>query len=167
MGADSCSSDTHRYSVVNNQKLFRIADKRLLVGIAGSWRMADLLQHSLQVGAPTEGEADRAYVNRIMDQVRTCFRAGGFLHKGEEVESISGAFLLGYRKRIWQVQSDLSVLFGQAWGTAIGSGMDAALGSLYTTRDWDHAERRVEAALAAAEATITTVRGPFHIERLG
>ena len=99
-----------------------------------------------------------------MDAVRECLRDGGFIKTSDGVEE-GGQFLLGYRGRLFEVDSDFQVGESVDGTAAVGCGAEVALGSLYTSRGMAP-EDRILNALLAAEFYAPGVRGPFKIERL-
>jgi ATP-dependent protease HslVU (ClpYQ) peptidase subunit len=163
MGGDTCATEDDVWTSINNPKVFRI--DRFLFGCAGSFRMMDLLHHSLSL-PKQKGVSDDTYIRTaFIDSVIRCFKNGDYLDRNNDI-NIGGTFLVGFRNQIYEVQDDLSVLNCQGWGAAIGSGKSAALGSLFTTTLWENSHQRVMTSLQAAEAVTCGVRGPFIIEEL-
>jgi hypothetical protein len=161
MGGDSCASTSRDWQNVSNPKVFHVGE--FMLGCCGSFRMIDLLRYHFTPPECT-GDPDRYIRAEFVDAVIECFQKGGWLHKtGNVVEG--GNFLVGFRNRIFEIQTDFSVLAGADWGTSVGSGELAARGSLFTSRFDCDPEHRVHLALEAAEACVPSVRGPFLIER--
>jgi hypothetical protein len=164
MGGDSCGSNHHDWVTVGNPKVFKVGD--FIIGCTTSFRMIDLLRYNLSISKhhPSDGD-DKFIRTEFIDNVISCFRHGGFLENDAGVYQ-GGNFLVGYHGKLYEVQTDFSVLDCPEWGSSVGSGEIAARGSLYTTRTWDDPDARVTAALEAAESVVPTVRGPFVIQRL-
>ena len=159
MGADSCGSDPSGYQIVGNPKIFAIGGD-LLIGCCGSFRVMDLLRYSLKVERNGSWDIDRYMRTVFIDAVRECLTKGRF---GDDGRSCSN-FLVGHAGRLYEVQSDYSVLNVPDWGFAVGSGEHAARGSLWTTRHEGDPMRRVQVALEASEAIVHSVKGPFIFE---
>jgi hypothetical protein len=165
IGSDSCGSNHVSWASYENHKVFEVGD--FLIGCTTSFRMIDLLTYSLVGCVQRSEDSDDKFIRTsFINSVKTCFDDGGF---GSDNDG--GEFLLGYKGRLYQVQGDFSVLNCPKWGMSVGSGTDAARGSLYTTdmmvKEHGHVftpEYRIKKALEAAEAVIPSVRGPFIIK---
>jgi ATP-dependent protease HslVU (ClpYQ) peptidase subunit len=164
MGADSASTDGWVMYQVRDPKIFRVG--RMLIGFTSSWRMGQLLGHSLTL-PEHHGDvpADRYMATSFIDAVRECLKRGGWAKKENEVEK-GGAFLVGYQGRIFHVDDDYHVGESVADFDAVGSGYMIALGSLHTSAAWHDPIKRVNAALEAASSYCATVRGPFTVRDL-
>ncbi|MEX4005454.1 hypothetical protein AB4Y38_42445 [Paraburkholderia sp. EG285A] len=165
MGADSAGSGAGGITVRADPKIYRVGP--FLIGFTTSFRMGQLLGHSLTVAPHPEGTDVFAFMcTTFIDAVRACFTRGGFARKDGERES-AGTFLVGYMGRIFQIGGDYQVAERAVNFNACGSGEQAALGSLHTTVGMPmRPEVRLERALAAAAKFSTGVRGPFRIEVL-
>lgn len=161
IGADSCGSTPTSAMTVTNPKVFAV-DNRFLIGVCGSFRVIDLLQYSLKVNKQSSSMSDDCFMRTIfIPAVRECFVKNGFPLDDDEIN-----FLVGYNGKIYCVEPDLAVLNPTPWGHSIGSGAEAARGSLWTTQHSDDIMHRVLIALEASEAMTPSVRGPFLIEQL-
>lgn len=163
IGGDSAGVDlSFSLSVRADRKVF--TNGGLLFGIAGSFRMGNLLQHKLVV--PQFNEVDdphRWMVTEFIDAVRHCFLVGGFMQKEDNVEAAEGDFLCGFAGRLFAVYGDLQVGETLDEYAALGCGFQIAEGSMFSTKG-KGAHSRVQTALEAAEQHSGGVRGPFHIE---
>ena len=158
MGGDSCGSDGSWQEVLN-PKVF-IVDDRFLIGCTTSFRMIDLLRFELEVDIQSPNQSDDEFMRTtFIHAVRECFKEGGWMENSSE-KNEGGNFLVGYQGTLYEVQDDFSVLNSKDC-MAIGSGSLPARGSLYTSKEDPNIPRRITLALEAAEATITSVRGPF------
>jgi len=164
MGADSAGTNVYFNQTIRvDQKLGTYRD--MLMGFCGSYRMGQLLAHGLSVAAQNEGEDDYTYmVTSFIAGVRGTFRAGGWLHSKDGVET-GGTFLVARRGRLFQVASDFQVGEGVENYAAVGSGADFALGAFYADKDDDTLQpvQRVIRALKAAENFNAAVRRPFFL----
>lgn len=173
MGCDSAGVGGW-YSRQNrvDPKIYRVGE--MLIGFTTSFRMGQLLGYSLT--APhhhPDVPIEKYMATTFVDAVRACLKAGGWASKDKEVE-IGGNFLVAYKGRIFEIQSDYQVAEGHEAYNAVGCGQDLALGSFYTSDlsvlgTGDQAELariRVRTALAAAAAFSAGVHPPFRIEEL-
>jgi ATP-dependent protease HslVU (ClpYQ) peptidase subunit len=164
MGGDSAGSAGNWLTVRADQKVFRNGE--FLMGFCGSFRMGQLLRYSL---SPPK-HARRADVHRYMvtafvDEVRDTLKKGGFARKEHDVEDIDGSFLVGYRGRLFEIESDYQVAEAVDGFASIGSGSSIAQGALCVTQGMEP-RKRVRAALDAAERYSTGVRRPFYVQVL-
>ena len=167
MGADSLGSDGWHVMARGDAKLFRRGE--YLIGFTSSFRMGQLIRYRADLPTPWEWEHDLlAFMStRFVDAVRECLKEYGLAKIEHNVEQ-GGAFLVGFRGVLYQIESDYQVGVRSDGFDAVGSGEQAALGSLYTSAVLrGGAEGRVRMALEAAAAMTAHVRGPFHIEVLG
>ena len=74
-----------------------------------------------------------------------------------------GTFLVGFRGRLFQVQSDYQVAENRKPYSAVGSGTHLALGAMSALEPYDVSPRdKLRAALTAAATYCASVAGPFH-----
>lgn len=143
--------------------------EEMLLGFTTSFRMGQLLQYQLEI-PPTGGwsfpEQLFEYMATVfVDTVRKCLKEGGFAEKDKEAEK-GGAFLVGFRGRLFCVENDYQVAEALDGYYAIGYGAAPALGVLYATPTLPP-RTRIEMALGAAEHFNIGVRAPFTILESG
>lgn len=166
LAADSMGSNGHTYSLIKQPKLFR--NGRLGFGYTSSFRLGQLLQHSLSPAPRAEGQELHEYlVSYLTNDVRQCLKDGGYARTDSGVES-GGIFLIAAEHRVFTMQSDYAVLERVDGYDAVGSGEDYALAALHATRSLDLPPlQRLRLALEAAEANVISVRGPWWVLRPG
>lgn len=161
IGGDSAGVGGYSLSVRADRKVFRNDD--MVMGFTSSFRMGNLLQHSLKVPRHhPDDDLHKFMVTDFIDAVRACLKAGGYASKSNETEA-GGVFLVGYKGRLFCVDEDYQVGENMDGFAAVGCGADIALGSLWSTKSRQPRDR-VRLALEAAERFSAGVRGPFHIE---
>jgi ATP-dependent protease HslVU (ClpYQ) peptidase subunit len=84
--------------------------------------------------------------------------------KTNEQES-GGSFLVGYRGRLFEIQSDYQVAETTYGFAATGCGEDYLLGAMHALAA-EKPEQRILRALAAAEEFSAGVRGPFIVKSI-
>lgn len=169
MGCDSAG--VGGYSRVNriDPKIYRIEDK-MLIGFTTSYRMGQLLGYSLTLPKHHSDVSVETYMSTLfIDAVRTCLKTGGWAEKEKDQER-GGNFLVAYRARIFEIESDYQVGERSEDYSAVGCGFELALGSLYTSGRAAvgsiHQRERVELALTAAAEFSAGVHPPFRIDEL-
>ena len=162
MGADSAGSSAYTICDRRDTKLFR--NGPFLMGFTTSFRMGQLLHYSFKTPDHPARMSDEKYMcTKFIDAARKCFKRGGYAKKKDEHES-GGTFLVGYKGRIFQVESDYQVGIARGGFDAVGCGGELALGSLFTTRNAKmRPAARLRLALQAAAKFSKRVRGPFRI----
>ena len=126
--------------------------------------MGSLLRYSFSSPKhPNNMGVDR-YLNTIfVEAIRKCFKNGGYGEKDR-----GGTFILGYRGRLFYIESDFQVGIPRSNYTAVGCGSDLCKGSLHTTEALKLPPReRIQLALKAAAEFSAGVSAPFVIKRLG
>ena len=158
MGGDAASTDadTLSQSTYIAPKVFR--RREFLVGFSTSFRMGQILQFEWTPPAHRTGLSNNQFlVSRVIPTLRAVFKKNCF-----SLEEAGGAFLLGYRSDLFQIEIDYHVARSTRGYAAVGSGADVALGVCWATGGMEPSER-VLTALEASRAHNATVRPPFTI----
>lgn len=160
IGGDSAGSDEGYVSIRSDPKVF--LNGEFLFGFTSSFRMGQLLRYSFTPPKMHAGEdISRFMAVDFIDQVRLCLKSGGFARCTDESES-GGTFLVGFRGRLFFIDSDYQVGEPASGYDAVGCGRAVALGSLYESSSQDPVTR-VRNALEAAAYFCDGVRPPFTI----
>lgn len=162
MGADSAGTNDALGSTIRvDKKIFQ--NGPYLMGFTSSYRMGQLLAYAFDPPKPHDDEdLMRFMVTDFINEARHCLITGGFAEKKDEVET-GGNFLVGYKGRLFNVQSDFQVGESFHGFDACGCGEDLALGSLFTTKTQTDPKKRIKTALMAAGEFSAGVRPPYHI----
>ena len=167
LGADSALSDDAGGIVVSkDEKVFKLNAGNVGIAYAGSCRVGQLLRYKLDVPEIPDVGIARWMSTEFVDAVKECLREGGFLKVKDGVDTIGegASAIVGLRSRIFVIYEDFHVFEAKTPFTACGSGMDPALGSLHTSyKQRGKSRDKIVAALKAAEAYNSSVRGPFRI----
>lgn len=143
-----------------DEKVF--ANGPMVMGFTTSFRMGQLLRHSLKVpDHDPKMDVSKYMVTTFVDAVRACLKAGGFQNTKEEVQK-GGTFMVGYQGRLFCVYDCYQVAEVSEGYAAIGCGFNLALGSLFSTTG--KPRDRIRKALRAAERFSAGVCGPFVIK---
>ncbi len=136
-----------------------------LIGYTTSFRMGQLLEHHLTVPEQAHDQDDMAFMVAVfIERVRTLLKEKGF-SKVEQNTEKGGQFLVGYRGRLYTVESDFQVGEQSDGYDVIGGGGDFALGAM---RALEHLPpvKRVRQALQIAAHFNMGVCGPFSVKSL-
>lgn len=158
IGGDSAGVSGLSLTVRADEKVF--TKDPFVMGFTTSFRMGQLLRYKLTVAGKPEDMDEVEYMSTwFVDAVRNCLKAGGYARTYDGHES-GGTFLVGYRGRLYIIDSDYQVGIPADGYAAVGCGEDLALGALHATRQLKP-EKRIEVALEAAERFSGGVRRPF------
>jgi ATP-dependent protease HslVU (ClpYQ) peptidase subunit len=161
MGADSCGGGGHRANAVKTPKVSVVGE--YLIGYTSSFRMGQILHFAMTTQKHNEkNDLFWHLVNVLVPEMRSAMRQHGWLKTENNVEE-GGSFLLAHGTRVFEVQSDFSVLEYEEEFIATGCGEDWAMGAMYALR---HDKRltvkeKLTIALEAASRYSSYVRPPF------
>lgn len=165
IGGDSAGVAGYDFTVRADKKVF--TNGEFVIGFTTSFRMGQILRYAFKPPRREESKDIFEYmVTDFVDAVRQAFTAKGYLRKENEVES-GGVFVVGYRGRLFIIDSDYQVAEAMANYTSVGSGSDLAKGSLFSTKNSELTpEERIEIALSAAQEHNAGVGAPFYMEKI-
>lgn len=133
----------------------------LLIGYTGSFRIGNVLTNNLSLPAIAK-PVEQYMVCDFIPAVIEAFEHSGCLKEEAHVKS-GGTFLVGVLGRLFEVQSDFSVVEPALGYTAIGSGQEFALGALWAVDHLADPECAARDAINAAKAFSTTVGGTTYV----
>lgn len=127
-----------------------------IYGFAGSYGIGQLMD---TIKLPPAGE--NPYITlrtTVVERLKVAITN----YSREEMKDYDTSWLVGSGGRLFELHhSDYSVI--EVHTTAIGSGANLALGSLYTTHDWKSQEKRLKTAIGAAITYSPTCQGPIDV----
>lgn|SRR5579883_385368 len=166
MGADSCVSSGYVLTTTQAPKVFQLHN--MLIGVSGSMRGLRVIRYALDLPAKPQDMPVEEYINTVfVDALREAMQQSGAGRKESEQEQHDNSVLIGIDGKLFQIDAWYGVTESQEDYTAIGSGREFALGSLFTTyRVHMIAKERVQLALEAASEHCDNVRGPYTILQL-
>lgn len=167
IGGDSLGSNGYSKTVRKDEKVFKLKDsKNGVLGYTSSFRMGQLLMYAGGlIDSRDEPNINHEYlVTKFVPNVISLFEHGGF-SQNNSGEKKGGVFLLGYKDRLYKIESDYQVGESTFNYDACGSGEDYALGSLHSTHDTGLSPtERIHKALQAASEFSVGVQAPFYIK---
>jgi ATP-dependent protease HslVU (ClpYQ) peptidase subunit len=160
IGGDSAASNSNNVFIRKDTKVFKNGD--FIIGCTTSFRMMQLLRFSFK---PPEIKCKDVYeymCTDFIDEVRKCFRDGGYLQKYTDGDEHGGDFLVGYKNRLFRIEDDFQVAENLNGIDACGCGGDFALGSMHSLLKQDITTRdKIIKSLEAAEFFALGVSRPF------
>lgn len=161
IGADSAGVAGLDISIRKDVKLFK--NKDFIIGCTSSFRMIQLLRFKFKPPHIDDKEIYEYMCTDFVDAIRECFKNGGFITKDKEVET-GGVFLVGYKNRLFCIQSDFQVAETLNGMDACGCGESYALGALYILSEYDlPSEDKILKSLETASSFSAGVAKPFHV----
>lgn len=160
MGADSAGVGGYSLTPRKDPKIYEVGD--FMFGFTSSFRMGQILGYSFSPPpVPECVDVDRYMRTSFIDAVRRALKDGGFSETQNGREH-GGAFLVGFRGRVFKVESDFQVGESVFPFDACGCGEDIALGAMHSMAEHSMvAEDKIRRALSAAQAFSAGVRAPF------
>ena len=133
IGGDSAAVGGYDVTLRKDPKVFQVGE--FVMGCTSSFRMIQLIRFSFSPPELKESQDIYQYMcTDFINGLRDCFRNGGYLTTKEGVEE-GGTFLVGFRGRLFEIQSDFQVGEPLHPFTAVGCGEAYALGVLHTMID--------------------------------
>lgn len=167
IGGDSLGSTYYSKATYLQPKVFRnTVFKNVLIGSTTTYRHIDLLRYSDklfdEIDLYKETELDHKYiVTKFIPNIIKLFDNG---IKHEKTENNGANFIVCAKNKVFEIQSDYSVLEPTLGFCAVGCGEYFAMGSLYSTKDLDMPiQKKIELALESAEQCGCGVQRPFTI----
>jgi ATP-dependent protease HslVU (ClpYQ) peptidase subunit len=176
IGGDSAGVAGYNMQIRSDVKVFR--NGPFIMGFTSSFRMGQLLHYVFEppihpVVNPDTPEASpiddmRYMVSHFIPAVRECFKTGGF-QKSKDAQDHGGTFLVGYKKKLYEIDGDYQV--GQLADNvaAVGCGGEVALGAMYALNGLGNLLSPADRIKKALDITVhlnSGVRPPFIIEEL-
>ena len=160
LAGDSAGTSGWNLTVRADPKVF--ANGSYVMGFTTSFRMGQLLRYSFTPPEPDYvNDLHRFMCTAFTDSLRQCLKDGGWAEKDKEREG-GGTFLVGTHGRLFFVNDDYQVGEPADPYAAVGCGSSYALGALHATEGGKMTpQKRLDAALAAAERFSSGVRGPY------
>jgi ATP-dependent protease HslVU (ClpYQ) peptidase subunit len=160
IGGDSAGVSGLSISIRADEKVF--TNGPFIMGFTTSFRMGQLLRYKFDPPGQTVSQSDMEYlVTDFIDAARKCFKDNGF---GSDKEG--GTFLVGYKGKLYTINSDFQVGIPADTFDAVGSGSDLALGAMYVSGGLDPV-KRITKALEAASYFNAGVAAPFRVVKIG
>lgn len=167
LGGDSAATDglSLDRTIIKDPKVF-IKDE-FAFGVCGSPKVLDALAHVIDIPAQL-GDNDRSYlVGIVVPAIRSGLQQLDATVTAQSGETMfEGELLLGYRGRLYTIESNFQLIQSANGTASIGSGGPIAIGSLAATRG-KSPRRRIMCALKAAAALNAGVAPPFVLVSVG
>lgn len=168
MGGDRCVLWGNTAFKTGEPKVFEIEGEeggRFLIGGCGSIRGINPIQHGFTPPRHKDGIADMLYmITEFLPALQKAMKVTRAIYAENGKVNADVWTLVGYRNNLYCVEA-FEVIHIDDREFAVGSGMEFALGSLYTTKDSEEltAEERITWALESSAFYNPYVVEPFDI----
>lgn len=161
MGGDSAAVANYERRASALPKVFRRG--KMLIGYTSSFRMGQLLQHTIAIPEHTEFSGIDYMVCKFVEEVRKVFREYGYTKIEGNVES-GGSFMVGLNGRLYCIEEDFQVQQYQDGVGAVGCGWSYALGAMMALTHLEPMER-IQRSLEISAYFSAGVMAPFTVLR--
>ena len=163
IGGDSLSSSDDDIMIRKDVKVFK--NNGFVIGCTTSFRMIQLLRFSFKPPEINKKDIYEYMCTDFINSVRECFNNGGYLQKYTDGDEKGGTFIVGYKDRLFTIESDFQVGENIVPFSSVGCGCKYALGSLFSTNKLElPAKEKILLALKSASFFSGAVSEPFIFE---
>jgi len=175
MGADSsASNDSDNIETCNNEKVFH--KNSFMFGVCGSFRVMNLLRYSFtpkefnvydeKFFYDAQSSAMEYMIQSFVPDLIKCLKRNGVIEKENSVLKMDASIVVSFKSYLFIIDGDFQVRTPPNENfIVLGSGSEAARGSLYTSYyNSTDAVESIQIALFASQEYSKTVKGPlYHI----
>jgi ATP-dependent protease HslVU (ClpYQ) peptidase subunit len=162
IGGDSAGVSGLNVTIRKDVKVFKVG--KFVIGCTSSFRMIQVLQYSFSPPKVKSKDIMKYMCTDFVDSIRTIFKEKGFGSTGGSDGDEGGVFLIGYKNRLFCIQSDYQVEECVNGFNAIGCGKYYALGALKLLGENTKPRKAIKEALKISTYFNGGVRPPFIIE---
>lgn len=165
IGGDSAGVAGLDIQIRADEKVFR--NGPFIMGFTSSFRMGQLLRYVFEPPEHPEGMDDNKFMVAVLiPKIKECFKEGGYQSTKDGAEK-GGSFLVGYREKLYEIDSDYQVGILADNIASVGCGSQVALGAMYgLTNSNLSPSDKIRKALEITSYLNGGVRPPFVIEEL-
>lgn len=163
IAADSGSFTNCERYVSKVDKVFMLGSE-FLVGFAGSWRQGNIIRYDFIPPPRPDGIDDMAYlVSYFVDSLRELLKSKGFSAISDNVETTGdGLMLLGYKGKLYTIDSDFSVNTHIDCVDSIGAGSLHCISAFDALSSMKDIRKRMLKALDVTEKRCIFVSRPYN-----
>ena len=132
LAGDTLGSNSNLKSEYTESKVFK--NGSFIFGYTDTFRFGEILEYNFVPPEHTKGVSDKAFlVKDFIPKLRNVLEECKYV-KAED-KAGNGTFLMGYRGKLYKVQSDWSILEPTCGYTAVGSGDEICIGAISALKD--------------------------------
>ena len=160
IGADSAAGSSNLVQQISSMpKIFK--KNGVIFAYTSSFRMGQILQYHVEFPEQVliESKNPFDFAIEFAETARDAFKKFGYSEISNNSET-GGIFIIGIKDKVFEIQSDFSVLHSDDGVMANGCGIEYAYGALYVSRELE-AKKRILSALEASSHYSPFVKPPF------
>lgn len=162
LGGDRAATDGGLNRVlIKNPKVFLKGE--IGFGVCGLPKVMDALEHAIELPEHTSGDGKAYLVGQVIPAIRDGLKKLECTEEHNGQQYFHGAMLIAYRGHLYNMESNFQLVEAAHGFDATGSGGEAALGSLRSTKKMSDPRKRLLEALAVSAEHNAGVAPPFDI----
>lgn len=162
LGGDRAATDGGLNRVlIKNPKVF--LKDGIGFGVCGLPKVMDALEHAIELPPHETGDGKAYLVGKVIPAIRDGLKRLECTEEHNGQQYYHGAMLIGYRGHLYQMESNFQLVESAHGFDATGSGGEAALGSLRSTKKIGDPRKRLLEALEVSAEHNAGVSAPFDI----
>lgn len=157
IGADSSGVSNDHINIRADRKVF--VNNGYIFGFAGSFRIGQILRYNFKPPVYTKDKDIEEFM--VVDFIRDL----KIVLEEHNKDHMKPYFLTGYMGNLFTIHEDFQVARNTYPYSAIGSGLEPAMGSLFSTYELNiPIDEKIRLALHSAQQFCSSVREPIYIE---
>jgi ATP-dependent protease HslVU (ClpYQ) peptidase subunit len=162
LGGDRAATDGGlNRTLIKEPKVFVKRDVGF--GVCGLPKVMDALQHTIELPEHVEGDDKGYLVGQLVPAIRDGLKKLECTEEHNGQQYFHGAMLIAYRGRLFQLEANFQLVESANGFDAVGSGGEAALGSLRATKKMGNPKKRLLEALKVSAENNAGVAPPFDV----
>jgi ATP-dependent protease HslVU (ClpYQ) peptidase subunit len=162
LGGDRAATDGGlNRTLIKEPKVFQKGD--IGFGVCGLPKVMDALQHAIELPIQADRDDGKGFlVSAVVPAIREGLKSLECTEEHNGQQYFHGAMLVAYRGHLYQLEGNFQLVEAANGFDAVGSGGEAALGSLRATKKMGAKKRCLEALKVSAENN-AGVAPPFDV----
>jgi ATP-dependent protease HslVU (ClpYQ) peptidase subunit len=163
LGGDRAATDGGlNRTLIKEPKVFVKGD--VAFGVCGLPKVMDALQHTIELPVDPGGDRKAYLVAHLVPAMREGLKKLECTEEHNGQQYFHGAMLIGYKGGLYQLEANFQLVESARGFDAVGSGGEAAMGSLRAThKKMGNPRKRLLAALETSAEANAGVAAPFDI----
>lgn len=181
MGGDSGAVDDYATTAMTEEKVYQIHcqenKSQFLIGYEGSFRMGQVVRYQFHPPEHFKEISDMKYLTtKFIDELIECLETNRVLTKDLEERIETDRMLLGYKGKLYTIDSDFNILRNRLGFDTIGSGFELARGAMLTydklnkgiktKKNHMSPEDRIINSLETVGEMCSSVCAPYYVKKL-
>jgi 20S proteasome alpha/beta subunit len=132
-------------------------------GVCGLPKVMDAIQHAIEFPQQSQGSSKSYLVSQLIPAIRDGLKKLECTEEHNGQQYFHGALLIGYKGNLYELEANFQLIESANGFGAVGSGAEAALGSLRETKGMKDPKKRLLRALEVSAENNAGVAPPFDV----